>query len=239
MMAGHPHFAGPGSVASMTEACALSAQSAARRRADARLLVAMDQWVKQGIEPPASRYPMLAHGTLVPADGLYPEIPGLAYAGVHTPAHLIDYAKMPPQPVASYPVMLPRVDADGLAVDGIRLPVIEVPLATYTGWNPRAEGYGAGALCTNQGAVVPFAKTRAERLGSRRPAAVDRGALSERERLCRPGPRRELATGRRAPVAACRRGGDDRGRQGRRPGAARTGPVGRAEGETCRVPIPA
>ena len=75
---------------------------------------------------------------------------------MHTPANLIDYATMPPQPIASYPVLLPRVDADGLAVDGIRLPVIVVPLATYTGWNPRAEGYGAGALCTNQGAVIPF-----------------------------------------------------------------------------------
>lgn len=176
MIAGHPHFAGPGSVASMTEACALSRNPLHAGAPMRALLVAMDQWVKQGIEPPASRYPMLAHGTLVPADGLYPEIPGLAYAGVHTPAHLIDYAKMPPQPVASYPVFLPRVDADGLAVDGIRLPVIEVPLATYTGWNPRAEGYGAGALCTNQGAVVPFAKTRAERLaaGDPRPSIEER-----------------------------------------------------------------
>ena len=176
LIAGHPHFAGPGSFASMTEACALSRNPLHAGAPMRALLVAMDQWVKQGIEPPASRYPMLAHGTLVPADGLYPEIPGLAYAGVHTPAHLIDYAKMPPQPVASYPVMLPRVDADGLAVDGIRLPVIEVPLATYTGWNPPAEGYGAGALCTNQGAVVPFAKTRAERLaaGDPRPSIEER-----------------------------------------------------------------
>jgi hypothetical protein len=72
--------------------------------------------------------------------------------------------------------MFPRVDADGLSVAGIRLPVIEVPLATYTGWNPRAEGYGAGALCTNQGAVVPFAKTRAERLeaGDPRPSVEER-----------------------------------------------------------------
>lgn len=176
MIAGHPHFAGPSSVASMTDACALSRNPLHAGAPMRALLVAMDQWVKQGIEPPASRYPMLAHGTLVPADGLYPEIPGLAYAGVHTPAYLIDYAKMPPQPVASYPVMLPRVDADGLAVDGIRLPVIEVPLATYTGWNPRAEGYGAGALCTNQGAVVPFARTRSERLaaGDPRPSIEER-----------------------------------------------------------------
>jgi Alpha/beta hydrolase domain len=145
------------------------------------LLVAMDQWVKQGIEPPASRYPMLAHGTLVPAEGLYPEIPDLGYAGIHTPAQLIDFAKMPPQPVADYPVLLPRVDADGLAVAGIRLPVLEAPLATYTGWNPRADGYGAGALCTNQGAVIPFARTRAERLaaGDPRPSLEERYPTEE------------------------------------------------------------
>jgi Alpha/beta hydrolase domain len=178
MIAGHPHFASPASVASMTDACALwrnPLHAGAPMRA---LLVALDEWVRQGIEPPASRYPMLAHGTLAPADGLYPEIPGLAYAGVHTPAQLVDYAKMPPQPVASYPVLFPRVDADGLAMGGIRLPVIEAPLATYTGWNPRAVGYGAGALCTNQGAVIPFAKTRAGRLeaGDPRPSIEERYA---------------------------------------------------------------
>ena len=166
MFAGHPHFAGAGTVASMTDACAMWRNALHAGVPMRALLVALDQWVKQGIEPPTSRYPMVAHGTLVPADGLYAEIPGLPYEGVHTPAYLVDYDKMPPQPVASYPVLFPRVDADGLAVGGIRTPAIEVPVATYTGWNPRAEGYGEGALCTNQGAVVPFAKTREERLAA-------------------------------------------------------------------------
>jgi hypothetical protein len=119
---------------------------------------------------------MLAHGTLVPAEGLYPEIPGLPYTGIHTPAYLVDFSQMPPATIASYPVLFPRMDPDGLAIDGIRLPVIEVPRATYTGWNPRAEGFGAGALCTNQGAVVPFAATRAERIaaGDPRPSIEER-----------------------------------------------------------------
>ncbi len=181
LLAGLPHFAAPGAAPSMTDACAMwrnPLHAGAPMRA---LLVAMDQWVKQGIEPPASRYPMVAHGTLVPTEDLYPEIPGLGYAGLHTPAELVDFAKMPPQPVASYPVLLPRVDADGLAVGGIRLPVLEAPLATYTGWNPRAEGYGAGALCTNQGAVIPFARTRAERLaaGDPRPSLEERYPTEE------------------------------------------------------------
>ena len=233
LIAGHPHFAAPGSVASMTEACALSRNPLHAGAPMRALLVATGRVGKQGVEPPASRYPMLAHGTLVPADGLYPEIPGLLYAGVHTPANLIDYANMPPQPVASYPVCLPRVDADGLAVDGIRLPVIEVPLATYTGWNPRAEGYGAGALCTNQGAVIPFAEDACGASGGWRSAAVDRGALSERERLCRRGASGERALGRRAPVAARRRRSDGRGRQGRRACAVSPRPSRRMD-PVCR-----
>jgi hypothetical protein len=176
MMAGHPHFADPGSLPSMVDTCALwrnPLHAGAPMRA---LLVALDQWVRDGIEPPASRYPMLSHGTLAPADGLYAEIPGLPYTGIHTPAYLIDAAQMPPVTVASYPVLFPRMDADGLAIDGIRLPMVEVPRATYTGWNPRAEGFGAGALCTNQGAVLPFAPTREERLatGDPRPSIEER-----------------------------------------------------------------
>jgi hypothetical protein len=178
MTAGHPHFAGPGSVASMTDACAMWRNPLHAGTTMRALLVAMDEWVKEGVEPPASRYPMLSHGTLVPPEGLYADIPGLGYEAIHTPAYLIDYDKMPPAPVASYPVYVPRVDSDGLAVAGIRLPAIEVPMATYTGWNPRAEGYGAGALCTNQGAIVPFAKTREERLaaGDPRPSIEERYA---------------------------------------------------------------
>lgn len=176
MFAGHPHFAGPGSLPTSVETCALPRNPLHAGAPMRALLVALDEWAREGVEPPASRYPMHAHGTLVPAEGLYAEIPGLPYAGIHTPAYLIDAKQMPPHTIASYPVFFPRMDADGLAIDGIRLPVIEVPLATYTGWDPRAEGFGAGALCTNQGSVVPFAATRGERLaaGDPRPSVEER-----------------------------------------------------------------
>ena len=53
---------------------------------------------------------------------------------------------------------------------------VAVPRATYTGWNPRADGYAPGALCTNMGATVPFAATRAERdaAGDPRPSVEER-----------------------------------------------------------------
>lgn len=176
MFAGHPHFSGPGSVPTTVEACALPRNPLHAGAPMRALLVALDEWVRTGVEPPASRYPMLSHGTLVPAEGLYAEIPGLPYLGIHTPAYLVDTTQMPPVTTKSYPVLFPRVDADGLAIDGIRLPVIEVPRATYTGWDPRAEGFGAGALCTNQGSVVPFAATREERIaaGDPRPSLEER-----------------------------------------------------------------
>src|SRR4051812_29656698 len=50
-----------------------------------------------------------------------------------------------------------------MAIAGIRMLPLAVPRATYTGWNPRAAGFGAGTLFPLQGAVVPLASTRAER----------------------------------------------------------------------------
>jgi hypothetical protein len=83
---------------------------------------------------------------------------------------------MPPAVRGSYAVLLPRVDADGNAAVGLRLPVLEAPRATYLGWNPRAEGFAPGAPCTNTGAVLPFAATRAGRLAAGDP----RASLEER-----------------------------------------------------------
>jgi hypothetical protein len=73
-------------------------------------------------------------------------------------------------------VFVPRADADGMAISGIRMLPLAVPRATYTGWNPRAPGYGAGTLFPLQGAVVPFAATQAERVaaGDTRPSLAER-----------------------------------------------------------------
>ena len=114
-----------------------------------------------------------------------------------------------------YAVLLPRVDADGNAVGGVRSPVIEAPKATYTGWNPRAAGFAEGALCYNTGAVVPFAATKAERLRGQRPAALARGALRHPGGLCRRGEGGGDAAGGGAPAAGRGRDGDHRGGRGR------------------------
>lgn len=49
-------------------------------------------------------------------------------------------------------------------IAGIRLPLIAVPLATYTGWNYRHPDTGAATqLAGEMGSLVPFSKTRAAR----------------------------------------------------------------------------
>jgi hypothetical protein len=169
MLTGHPHFALASAVASRLDRCALAInplQAGAPARA---LAAALEAWMREGVEPPASRYPMRAHGTLLPAPGLYPAIAALGYRGAFGPAQLVDNSVVPPVVRGEYTVLLPRVDADGNAVDGLRTPVIEVPKATYTGWNPRAAGFAPGALCYNTGAVLPFAATRAERVAASDP----------------------------------------------------------------------
>ncbi|MBY0337734.1 MAG: hypothetical protein K2X11_14045 [Acetobacteraceae bacterium] len=175
-LAGHPHFAMASAVMARNPRCALPVnplQGGAPLRA---LLVALETWMREGVEPPATRYPTRAAGTLVPAAGLFPAIPGAGYAGMHAPAQLVDNSVVPPVVRGEYTVLLPRADADGNAIGGIRLPVIEAPRATYTGWNPRAEGFAPGMPCTNTGAVLPFAATRAERqaVGDPRPSIEER-----------------------------------------------------------------
>ncbi len=196
LMTGHPHFALASAVAARIDRCALPVnplQAGAPMRA---LLVAMDAWVREGREPPASRFPMRSQGTLAPAAGLYPAIPPLNYRGTYGPAQLVDYAQMPPRVAGEYPVLLPRVDSDGNALGGVRMPVLEVPRATYTGWNPRAAGFAEGALCYNTGAVVPFAATRAEREATRDPR------LSLEERYASPAAYRDAVAAAAARLVA-------------------------------------
>jgi hypothetical protein len=69
------------------------------------------------------------------------------------------------------------VDADGNERDGVRLPEITVPLATYTGWNLRDPSIGApDQRVAFEGSYFPFPKTAAERQKSGDP----RRSIAER-----------------------------------------------------------
>jgi hypothetical protein len=143
------------------------------------LMVAMDRWVSKGSLPPPSQIPRVSDGTLVSAGQMgagFPEIPGVRYTGLYNRQLFLDYGshiargkitRHPPKPLSKggYAILLPRVDADGNEVAGIRLLPIRVPLATYTGWNLQSEKLAQDELCGLLGSYIPFAMTKAERVG--------------------------------------------------------------------------
>jgi hypothetical protein len=145
------------------------------------LLIALHDWVIEGRAPPASRYPTIASGTLLPPKPElfeFPKIPGVAFTAMHNPRTIYHRGPKfnvrnisgimiePPTPIRNMPVLLPKVDRDGNSIGGVRSAVLQAPLGTYLGWNYRAAGYGEGDLCDNAGGFIPFANSKAERLKS-------------------------------------------------------------------------
>ncbi|WP_338664902.1 alpha/beta hydrolase domain-containing protein [Pararoseomonas sp. SCSIO 73927] len=169
MVAGAPHGNAADAVMRDMPACALPLNPVYQGPALRALLMAMERWVRDGVEPPSSRYPMLAHGTLARAESVYPAIPGLPYRGQYVRAEAIGQAAPLPLVRGSYPLFLPRAGLDGNAIAGIRLPIIAAPRATYVGWNPQRNTEGPQDLCTQVGGVLPFAATGAERQAGRDP----------------------------------------------------------------------
>jgi hypothetical protein len=131
------------------------------------LLVALDAWVVSGAEPPPSRVPTLAEGTLVePGKTGFPAIPSAAIVRTtNTVAPPGDWVR-PVPPAKAYRTLVCKVDADGNEVAGIRLPDIAVPLATYTGWNEYKPPYPAGEIADRDGSCLPLPIDRAARAAS-------------------------------------------------------------------------
>lgn len=165
------------------------------------LFIALDDWSTKGTAPPPSQVPRLSNGTLVPplpqsAEG-FPKIPGVTYTGLKSTRYLLNYGPQfystgvmtidPPvtkPPIFDnrengpiYPSYVPKTDADGNDLAGVRLPDVAVPLATYTGWALRS-GAQANDGCEAAGQYIPFAKTKAERTasGDPRPSIEERYA---------------------------------------------------------------
>jgi hypothetical protein len=150
---------------------------------------ALDQWATKGVAPPPSMVPRLADGTLVaalPQTALaFPSIPAVAYTGLKTTMYRTNYGAdfyktgimtlNPPVVVAPmfdnpkngpiYPTYVPKTDADGNDIAGVRVPDVAVPLATYTGWGLRT-GAHARDGCEGVGQMIAFPKTKADRLAS-------------------------------------------------------------------------
>jgi hypothetical protein len=92
---------------------------------------------------------------------------------------LMDFSKVPPAPVGPvYMTLVPQVDQDGNDIAGIRLPFLQAPLGTFTGWGLLKTEYGGPKpdICGQLGQFVAFANTKAERLaaGDPRPSIEER-----------------------------------------------------------------
>jgi hypothetical protein len=122
------------------------------------LLVALDEWVREGHEPPASLIPRLADASLVPLEAFrFPAIPNAAVATRMNRIRLAgDWVDPPRSDGRVYAAHVPQVDVDGNEVAGLRLPPIAVPLATYSGWNVFASSDLAPDLCGRSGSFLPL-----------------------------------------------------------------------------------
>lgn len=174
LAAGMPHAPGLPPFPGMTQQAANPMNYAVLLRP---LLGALKRWVEDGTPPPDSRFPTAETlTTLAEFRASFPKI-----SGVETPDCLnelarLDYSQLPPATGESWPVQVSRNDPDGNPVAGILHPFIEVPLASFTGWNLRAAGHGENDLCSVYGALLPFAVNEDERraTGDPRPSLAER-----------------------------------------------------------------
>ena len=105
------------------------------------LMDAMDAWVKKNTEPPPSRYPRIADGTLVRAT---------------TP---FAYQPYKPDQVSTYTALVPATDANGNELGGVRMPFLTTPVATFRSWNLRDPAVGFPRYRASfVGSIVPFPK---------------------------------------------------------------------------------
>ena len=178
--------------------CMLTANPLPWFSTERALFAAMIAWITQEAMPPSSAYPRVKDGTLVPATAAvlrWPGIPGAPSPdGVMNSALDYDFgpdfryndhsgviANAPPAVKQVISTLAAKMDADGNEVAGVRVLQLQVPLATYTGWNPIARGVLKGQECSLQAGTIPFASTKAERLakGDPRPSLEERyGNLS-------------------------------------------------------------
>jgi hypothetical protein len=155
------------------------------------LWVALDEWINVGTTPPTSAHASIDKGTatFIPSNGIYtalgiaqvpqsdlgyPNIPSTMnkYSGLVTVRNYWDFgpdynkgilAKIPGTTTGSfYKASVPKVDPDGHEIAGIRLPEVDVPIGTSSGWALRPALYGGKSDgldgAEGSGQFVPFAK---------------------------------------------------------------------------------
>jgi hypothetical protein len=172
MVPGTQHGGGNGVGSEMeTASCQNPSSAVIERTTDRALVPAMEAWLTTGTAPPTSQYPTISAGTLVrPASRSqvgFPDLSkiGVNYTGAYNELFLTNYSQAAPVIALDkpYQILVPKTDADGNDVSGVRVPDVAVPIATYTGWNLRKAGFAEGDLCMSTGSTIRFATTAAAR----------------------------------------------------------------------------
>ena len=115
-------------------------------------------WVADGALPPPDKVPRLDAGTLVSREQVLGRFAQLPNVTLLNPAKLPRLRRLelgpgsaqgvcdtlPPAEFEAYPGLVSDVDDDLNERAGIHLPDVAVPVASHTGWNPRARSAGAG-----------------------------------------------------------------------------------------------
>jgi hypothetical protein len=187
LLAGAQHYAGLARTRGVFENCVNPLNHYRAMRA---LLLALDRWVRDGSEPPASTYPRIADGTLISVSAYkesFPQIQGVRLPEGNLRPPRLDlgprFAReriadvVPPTAGPPFETLVPRPNADGLDEGGIALPEVQVPLGTRIGFNPRNAAAGfTWATGRWDGSFIPFARTEAERraAGDPRPSLAVR-----------------------------------------------------------------
>lgn len=156
------------------------------------VLVNLDKWVSDGVEPPPSAHPRLDDGTAITRAAVFDRFQRLPEIGGHLPdpSHILRLREVDPGPlaeqgIATHPIkegelrpsLVSALDADGNETAGVRLPDVTVPLATHAGWNPRDPETGAPEqIMPMQGMSLCFPRTPDEREAAHDP----RRSIAER-----------------------------------------------------------
>ena len=190
MWASSQHFADPRAERPVRGVCQNDSNVVQTSMLFRAALDAMDRWAGDGVQPPPSRVPTRADGSLVDYSTWragFPEIPGLMLPNAINALRRLDFGPRAddgildtkPPAVADadgYVTLVPATDGDGIDLGGVNAPMVSAPLATYTGWNLRRRDAGYGAMFEFSGSTIGFPDSPEERefIGDPRASVLQR-----------------------------------------------------------------
>ena len=122
--------------------------------AERAIVAALDDWVRDGVDPPPSRVPRLDDGTAVDRGA------ALAWFGSRADVGTPSADALPIGRDAAATAIVSALDRDGNEIAGVRLPQVAVPVAAYTGWNVRPPLAGRPDLMPDfLGSRLPLGRT--------------------------------------------------------------------------------